>query len=116
MASRCCDGVGGSLPRAAPLWRRASTHPGGNGRAEACLALVRGAPCRLRVPVSIRRDLFGRYPVVTGAAVLDSAGVSLVYERARLVKEDGIPTHTLTSYYLPEHVEGTPLVDPSPGP
>lgn len=39
-----------------------------------------------------------------------------VYERARLVKEDGAPTHTLTSYYRPEHVEGTPLVDPTPGP
>lgn len=39
-----------------------------------------------------------------------------VYERARLVKEGGRPTHTLTSYYLPEHVEGTPLVDDRPGP
>jgi GntR family transcriptional regulator len=39
-----------------------------------------------------------------------------VYERARTVREEGTPTHTLTSYYLPEHVEGTPLVDPSPGP
>lgn len=39
-----------------------------------------------------------------------------VYERARLVKEGDVPTHTLTSYYLPEHVEGTPLVDPTPGP
>lgn len=39
-----------------------------------------------------------------------------VYERARMVREEGIPTHTLTSYYLPEHVEGTPLVDASPGP
>ncbi|TMK46778.1 MAG: UTRA domain-containing protein, partial [Actinobacteria bacterium] len=39
-----------------------------------------------------------------------------VYERARLVKEGPTPTHTLTSYYLPEHVEGTPLVDPTPGP
>jgi GntR family transcriptional regulator len=39
-----------------------------------------------------------------------------VYERARLVKEAGRPTHTLTSYYLPEHVEGTPLVDSRPGP
>jgi GntR family transcriptional regulator len=39
-----------------------------------------------------------------------------VYERARLVKEGPTPTHMLTSYYLPEHVEGTPLVDPTPGP
>ncbi len=36
--------------------------------------------------------------------------------RARLVKEGEQPTHTLTSYYLPEHVEGTRLVDPTPGP
>ncbi|MGW6454843.1 GntR family transcriptional regulator [Streptomyces sp. NPDC055078] len=39
-----------------------------------------------------------------------------VYARARLVKEGAQPTHTLTSYYRPEHVEGTRLVDPSPGP
>ncbi|MGW5312907.1 GntR family transcriptional regulator [Nocardia thailandica] len=39
-----------------------------------------------------------------------------VYERARLVKDGDQPTHTLTSYYLPAHVEGTPLVDPAPGP
>lgn len=39
-----------------------------------------------------------------------------VYERARLVKEGDAPTHTLTSYYRPEDVEGTPIVDPSPGP
>ncbi|MFI7126065.1 GntR family transcriptional regulator [Nonomuraea sp. NPDC050153] len=39
-----------------------------------------------------------------------------VYERARLVKEGDSPTHTLTSYYRPEDVEGTPLVDPTPGP
>lgn len=39
-----------------------------------------------------------------------------VYARARLVKEGDQPTHTLTSYYRPEHVEGTPLVDPTPGP
>lgn len=38
-----------------------------------------------------------------------------VYERARLVKQDGKPTHTLTSYYRPEHVEGTPITDPKPG-
>lgn len=39
-----------------------------------------------------------------------------VYVRARLVKDEGHPTHTLTSYYRPEDVEGTPLVDPEPGP
>ncbi|WP_116949232.1 GntR family transcriptional regulator [Jiangella endophytica] len=41
---------------------------------------------------------------------------STVYERARLVKDDGTPTHTLASYYRPEDVEGTPIVDPTPGP
>ncbi|MFE3829686.1 GntR family transcriptional regulator [Streptomyces sp. NPDC059092] len=39
-----------------------------------------------------------------------------LYARARLVKEGEQPTHTLTSYYRPEHVDGTPLVDPTPGP
>ncbi|MEU3417850.1 GntR family transcriptional regulator [Streptomyces murinus] len=39
-----------------------------------------------------------------------------VYARARLVKEGDQPTHTLISYYRPEHVEGTRLVDPTPGP
>ncbi|MFJ4985536.1 GntR family transcriptional regulator [Streptomyces sp. NPDC088732] len=39
-----------------------------------------------------------------------------VYARARLVREGVQPTHTLTSYYRPEHVEGTRIVDPSPGP
>ncbi|MGE7388140.1 GntR family transcriptional regulator [Streptomyces sp. NPDC004126] len=39
-----------------------------------------------------------------------------VYARARLVKEREQPTHTLTSYYRPEHVEGTRIVDPTPGP
>ncbi|MGW7432002.1 GntR family transcriptional regulator [Streptomyces sp. NPDC054861] len=39
-----------------------------------------------------------------------------VYARARLVKEGDDPTHTLTSYYLPTHVEGTRIVDPTPGP
>jgi GntR family transcriptional regulator len=39
-----------------------------------------------------------------------------VYERARLVKDGDTPTHTLTSYYRPEDVEGTPIVDPTPGP
>ncbi|WP_245554637.1 UTRA domain-containing protein [Actinosynnema mirum] len=39
-----------------------------------------------------------------------------VYERARLVRDGETPTHTLTSYYNPVHVEGTPLVSPKPGP
>lgn len=39
-----------------------------------------------------------------------------VYMRARLINEHGQPTHTLTSYYLPEHVEGTPIVEAAPGP
>ena len=39
-----------------------------------------------------------------------------MYARARLVKEGTQPTHTLTSYYRPEHVEGTRIVDPTPGP
>ncbi|QLY33037.1 GntR family transcriptional regulator [Nocardia huaxiensis] len=41
---------------------------------------------------------------------------SPVYERARTVRDAGQPTHTLTSYYLPQHVAGTPLVDAAPGP
>ncbi|MGW4504929.1 GntR family transcriptional regulator [Streptomyces sp. NPDC004436] len=39
-----------------------------------------------------------------------------VYARARLVKEGEQPTHALTSYYRPDHVEGTRIVDPTPGP
>jgi GntR family transcriptional regulator len=50
------------------------------------------------------------------ADALNLAPGELVYERARLVKEGDTPTHTLTSYYNPIHVEGTPLVDPKPGP
>ncbi|GAA4203053.1 hypothetical protein GCM10022252_60100 [Streptosporangium oxazolinicum] len=38
-----------------------------------------------------------------------------MYERARLITRDGAPTHTMTSYYRPADVEGTPLVDQSPG-
>ena len=52
-------------------------------------------------------------------AVAEAHGLPLgapVYARARLVKEGDQPTHTLTSYYRPEHVEGTRLVDPTPGP
>ncbi|MGW4725195.1 GntR family transcriptional regulator [Streptomyces sp. NPDC004291] len=53
------------------------------------------------------------------AAVATAHGLATgapVYARARLVKEGDQPTHTLTSYYRPEHVEGTRLVDPTPGP
>lgn len=49
------------------------------------------------------------------AAGLDVDPGSQVYERARLIREGATPTHTLTSYYRPEHVEGTPIVDPTPG-
>lgn len=50
------------------------------------------------------------------AAGLGVAPGAVVYERARLVKEAGTPTHILSSYYRPEDVDGTPLVDPTPGP
>jgi len=50
------------------------------------------------------------------AEALDLTPGQLVYERARLVKDGDTPTHTLTSYYRVEDVEGTPLVDPTPGP
>lgn len=51
------------------------------------------------------------------AAALGVEPGGVVYERARLVRdEEQVPTHTLTSYYRPEHIEGTPLVDPKPGP
>lgn len=57
--------------------------------------------------------------VEADAEVADALGLvigSHVYERARLVKEGGVPTHTLTSFYRPEHVEGTSLVSATPGP
>ncbi|MCM2392510.1 GntR family transcriptional regulator [Streptomyces albipurpureus] len=57
--------------------------------------------------------------VVAPSRVAEAYGVpegSEVYARARLVKEGRQPTHTLTSYYLPRHVEGTRIVDPAPGP
>lgn len=56
--------------------------------------------------------------VSADAEIAEALGVdvgSAVYERARLVTQDGVPTHTLVSYYRPEHVEGTPIVDPRPG-
>ncbi|MFG3147206.1 GntR family transcriptional regulator [Streptomyces sp. M41(2017)] len=53
-------------------------------------------------------------PLVSNALGLPEG--TEVYARARLVKEGDQPTHSLTSYYRPEHVEGTRLVDPTPGP
>ena len=56
--------------------------------------------------------------VIADKDVAEALGIEAgtpVYERARLVKQDGTPTHTLTSYYRPEHVENTPIVDPKPG-
>ncbi|MEV4183424.1 GntR family transcriptional regulator [Streptosporangium canum] len=50
------------------------------------------------------------------AEALDLPVGAPVYERARLVKDGTTPTHTLTSYYRPDQVEGTPLVNPTPGP
>ncbi|MCP3800481.1 GntR family transcriptional regulator [Allokutzneria sp. A3M-2-11 16] len=57
--------------------------------------------------------------VEADAEVAQALGVmvgSPVYERARLVKDSGKPTHMLTSYYRPADVEGTPLVDEVAGP
>ncbi|MFF3160857.1 GntR family transcriptional regulator [Streptomyces sp. NPDC003273] len=57
--------------------------------------------------------------VAAPAAVAQAHGLpegAEVYARARVVKEGSQPTHTLTSYYRPEHVEGTRIVDPTPGP
>ncbi|MGW2729050.1 GntR family transcriptional regulator [Streptomyces sp. NPDC001494] len=57
--------------------------------------------------------------VAAPAAVAQAHGLpegAEVYARARVVQEGSQPTHTLTSYYRPEHVEGTRIVDPTPGP
>lgn len=57
--------------------------------------------------------------VTAPAAVAQAHGLSEggeVYARARVVREGSQPTHTLTSYYRPEHVEGTRIVDPTAGP
>ncbi|MFD8534307.1 GntR family transcriptional regulator [Streptosporangium canum] len=51
-------------------------------------------------------------------AVAAALGVdvgSQVYERARVMTREGVPTHTMTSYYRQEDVEGTPIADPRPG-
>jgi UTRA domain len=47
-----------------------------------------------------------------GRAALDVAAAD---QRHHGVLIDREPTHTLTSYYRPEHVENTPIVDPKPG-
>lgn len=58
--------------------------------------------------------------VEADAEIAEAFGIEIgtqVYERARIVRDStGKPTHTLTSYYLPGDVEGTPLVDATPGP
>lgn len=51
-------------------------------------------------------------------AVATALGVdpeSMVYARSRVMTRDGAATHTVTSYYRPSDVEGTPIVDPRPG-
>ncbi|MER5888372.1 GntR family transcriptional regulator [Streptomyces sp. NPDC001941] len=54
-------------------------------------------------------------PAVVAAAYGLPEGAE-VYAHTRLVKEDDQPTHTLTGYYRPEHVEGTRIAAPTPGP
>lgn len=54
-------------------------------------------------------------PPTRAAEVLDVEQTQLVYARARLVRQDDVPTQMLTSYYRVDDVEGTPLVDPTPG-
>ncbi|WP_068925078.1 GntR family transcriptional regulator [Planobispora rosea] len=49
------------------------------------------------------------------AAALGIEPGTLVYERAREMSRDGQTTHTMTSYYRVDDVEGTPIVDPRPG-
>lgn len=49
----------------------------------------------------------------------EALGISVgdpVVERARLIRDGGSPTHTLTSYYRAADVENTPLADATPGP
>ncbi|MFD7499951.1 GntR family transcriptional regulator [Streptomyces sp. NPDC059850] len=53
-------------------------------------------------------------PIVAAAFGLPDGAE--VYMRGWLVREGEQPTHTLTSYYHPEHVEGTRLVDAASGP
>lgn len=55
-------------------------------------------------------------PPARAAEVLGVDPAGQVYARFRTVRLEGQPTHTLTSYYRVEDVQGTPLVDPEPGP
>jgi GntR family transcriptional regulator len=50
----------------------------------------------------------------TAAALGIEAGTE-VWQRARVMTRDGEPTHTMTSWYRAEDVDGTPLVDDRPG-
>jgi GntR family transcriptional regulator len=49
------------------------------------------------------------------AAALEVEVGTLVYKRDRTMTRDQLPTHTMTSYYRREDVEGTPITDPRPG-
>jgi GntR family transcriptional regulator len=56
--------------------------------------------------------------VSADAGVANVLGVpegSTVYARARVMTRDGVATHTMTSYYRPDDVEGTAITDPRPG-
>lgn len=55
-------------------------------------------------------------PPPQAAEVLGVDPEGEVYARERLVRLNDRPTHTLTSYYRVADVEGTALVDPTPGP
>lgn len=55
-------------------------------------------------------------PPARAAEVLGVDPAVQVYARARTVRLENRPTHTLTSYYRVEDVEGTLLVDPTSGP
>ena len=55
-------------------------------------------------------------PPARAAEVLGVDPEGHVYARARVVRLQGKPTHALTSFYRVEDVDGTPLVDPTPGP
>lgn len=57
--------------------------------------------------------------ITADSEIAEALGINVgdpVIERARLVRDAGAPTHSLTSYYRAADVEGTPLADPTPGP